>query len=523
MARETIAGLKRQIENLAYQQEQQRRTDLYQANLRDERARQQKREEEYRRESRNESARRRSALRRQAARDAARRGEPAMTPALTAAMRPIFTSQRLSEGMRILAERENEFSSRLAMNLAGIAMIPDAREAFDQALDRFWLSQRGTQPLEWNEIVLGSGVTAAVYCAARVLSGHARPVVLEASERPGGVFAVSRKPSWRLNSPNRPGLGGVPGDESALNYLPGAPIQPSDLSREEYQDNTDISWVTRATLALYGRVFPATAATSYEVESRNKIRVTAERGMFAGRVIDARGTGFSKMECDGKLTLSYQQFMKRMDEPFPLRGMRRVAVVGDGDSAKCVVESLLGISPGLRMTPASLDYISLIDWYGESLPNNCEAWKETQRGRYLRIGAYLRRSGTGPGRERLRVMNKTAQVTNSIGSVLVRERSYDVAIVCIGDELKSLNTAYDGAWDVYGQPRMARKMSSYELYRAGPAADLPFTDRETIAGLASRPSNKVAMFRYTPKTAALGVSLPAAMMPSSVLESESPF
>jgi hypothetical protein len=523
MARETIADYKLRLAQLEQTREQERRNAAYQENMRQRREDQAAREDLLRKSERNDRARIRAAQRRREARDAAQRGEPSLTPALTAAMRPIWASQRLSGGMKILAERENEFSSRLAMNLTGIAMIPDARAAFDQALDNYWNGQIQLPPRECTEMVIGSGVTAAVYCAARVLSGFPMPAVVDASDRPGGVFAVSRLPSFRLNSPNRPGLGGVPGEDSALNYMPGAPIQPSDLSRAEFQDNTDIAWVVRATLALYGRVFPGVTVENYVAETGNRNQVSYRKNgelryTYAGRVIDARGTGTpnpperGESSYDGKMLLNFPQFMKRMDDPFPLRGMGRVAVIGSGDSAKCVIEALLGISPGLQMTPASLDTVPQIDWYSAGLPDTCEQWRERVRGRYGRIASYLPKNNGRSSRSRLRLMPTTATPVKSIGCVVVRDRTYDVAIMCTGSTVQPLNLDYDGSWSTFGNPRVARKLSGLEMYKAGPCAQLPFNDREVTSGVSDRPENATAMFRYTPKTAALGAMLPAAQM-----------
>ena len=443
-------------------------------------------------------------------------GKMVLTDAMKAAMRPVWLSRRLSAGIRILSERQDEFDSRLAMNLAGIAMIPDARAAFDQALDSYWNSYI-VRLREAKEVIIGSGVTAAGYCAARVLSGFEPPLVLEASDRPGGVFALSHLPAFRLNSPNRPGLGGVPGEQAALNYIPGAPIQLAGLSRAEFQDNTDVAFVVRAMLAMYARVIPGSAVTGLEADgaTRNTVTYTyyGAREMIAGRVIDARGTGVPVAECDGKIVLDFNQFMKRMDDPFPLRGMGRVAVIGDGDAAKCVIESLLGISPGLGMTPASLDWVPRIDWYAPKLPDNRDEWKRTQRGRYGCIASYLPPEETFAEKTaRLRLFRKTGTPVRSIGCVLVRERTYDMAVMCTGNRLNELNPDFSGAWELYGSPRMCRRIGGTSLLRAGPAADLPFSDQEQTNGVDRRPENAKGMFRYTPKTAALAVSLKDAVV-----------
>src|SRR5204862_584853 len=104
---------------------------------------------------------------------------------------------------------------------------------------------------------------AAVYSAVRVLTGYPRPLVLERSQRPGGTFAMTGRPTFYLNSRNRPGTAGLAGDQGAsLNYLPGAPIQAANVSMTEYQANTDMAFVIRLALAQYAEVVTNTNVLS---------------------------------------------------------------------------------------------------------------------------------------------------------------------------------------------------------------------------------------------------------------------
>ena len=61
---------------------------------------------------------------------------------------------------------------------------------------------------------------------------------------------MTARPTFYLNSRNRPGNGGLAGDQGAsLNYLPGAPIQAANVSMTEFQTNTDMAFVIRLALA----------------------------------------------------------------------------------------------------------------------------------------------------------------------------------------------------------------------------------------------------------------------------------
>src|SRR6266581_1325462 len=154
--------------------------------------------------------------------------------------------QAASAGMRAMMQRESEFPSPLEARLTGIALDPYGRDVADQVLDASWSDEpRQQDALDSSstdrEVIIGSGFHAAVYAATRVLSGYPRPLVLERGERAGGTFAMTARPTFYLNSRNRPGNAGLAGDQGAsLNYLPGAPIQAANVSMLEYQTNTDL-------------------------------------------------------------------------------------------------------------------------------------------------------------------------------------------------------------------------------------------------------------------------------------------
>jgi hypothetical protein len=168
--------------------------------------------------------------------------------------------QSAAEGMRAMMQRETDFPSPSQARLTGIALDPRGREFAGEVLDAYWSDQTrrldtlGSSSTD-REVIIGSGVHAAVYAAVRVLSGYPKPLVLERNERAGGTFAMTARPVFYLNSRNRPGGAGQAGDQGAsLNYLPGAPIQAADLSMAEYQTNADMAFVVRLALAQYADV-----------------------------------------------------------------------------------------------------------------------------------------------------------------------------------------------------------------------------------------------------------------------------
>lgn len=434
----------------------------------------------------------------------------------------------LSAGMEAAALRRGAFPTAEAMELAGAAMIPSAKAVVDQRLDSFWRSNTGGfVPDRAPEVIIGGGVHAAIYAASRVASGFPRPVVLERSKRVGGAFAVSMAPSFYLNSSNKPGQFGLPGQDGGLNYLPGAPVQPDLLSGREYQTNADIAYAVRAALAMYADVYTGCDVTF--ISYTGLIQYTCggvSREIQAGRVIDARGLGdpsFPDMKPDGISVQTFPQFMASMDQMFPLQNLDRVAVIGGGDSGKVAVEALLGIGPNANSL-TGLDYVSGIDWYARTLPQFCEDWRERERGRYARIGTYLPRANReemtddygdtvtetrGDARDpgaRVRVIRANGTAVPTLGGALVGSRPYSRAIVCTGNTLPALGMSPGDFSTVPGD--LARTYAGENIvYRVGPAAELPYTREESDEQYARRPDNRVAIFRLAPRTAALACTL----------------
>jgi hypothetical protein len=435
--------------------------------------------------------------------------------------------KRYNAGLRLMSERATEFDSKLRMQLTGLSMVPDARAMANTRLDDFWSTQRGTASRSYNssdrpEVIIGSGFHAATYAATRAARGLPKPTVLERSDRVGGVFASSKCPTFYLNSRNRPGLLGLPGQEQALNVLPGAPIQPSDLDMSEYQTNEDMAWVIRLTLALFANVRTGANVTGIGDPGNDCYLTTDDDEIYAKRILDARGLGDSKIReyVDGKRILDFPTFLASLDARWPMRDMSRVAVIGGGDSGRVAVEALLGIGPSYTGSIASLDYVREIDWYATDLPASCEDWYATQRSRYSRIGGFLPRAGQSSyrGRSRLQIMGRRGTITPSLASVIVNGQTYDRVIVCTGQKLASFGysefdfeSVLSSAGSADGSRGLgtviAKRYASSKYYRIGPAADIPFSRDETDSGIDRIAANKVAMFRLANRTAALAVKL----------------
>jgi hypothetical protein len=423
-----------------------------------------------------------------------------------------------AEGMQATMQRTTEFPSLTQAQLTGIALDPTGRAVADQVLDTFWADQAHQDDLVINatgsrEVIVGSGFHAATYAAIRVLSGFPKPLVLERGDRVGGTFAMTGSPTFYLNSRNRPGGPGLAGDQGAsLNYLPGAPIQADSLSMAEYQTNADMAFVIRLALAQFADVLPHAEVTAVSGDERDVGIEIRDRGTLpARRIIDARGVGHpvDQTVANGTSILTFVQFMQRMATLWPLRGLRRVAVIGGGDSGKCAVESLLGIAPPPAMAAAALDHIDRVDWYSQTLPDTCETWQDQVRGRYQAIGRYLRPDRFGV--RRLTVLDRQARAVALPAAALIEGRTYDLVILCTGNREVEIDGLDELSFDTYTAPdgiAVARKHSDRPVFRVGPHARLPFTGYDYANGIADIAANEFSLFRTAPKTTALAASLP---------------
>lgn len=426
-------------------------------------------------------------------------------------------SARNAMQQRVSQQREVGLSALSATflnwqeQILGIGMNRYARAVANNYLDERW-ERTGPPPATAPEVIIGSGYHAAVYAAIRVQSGHPRPIVLERNTTVGGTFAMVNDAVFYLNSSNRPGPSGLSQRLGVnLNHLPGAPIQVDQLSDDEYQTNADMAFVIRVTLAQYADVYTSRDVMATE-RAGEGVQLTFQTGetMRAGRVIDARGLGDPvTVGATSDRVQTFPQFMERMAGMWPLRNIRRVVVAGDGDSAKCAVEALLGLGPARMRSAGGLDRVERVDWYARGLPTSFDAWGSDVRGRYIRIGRQLRSGEYG---RRLDVIQRRMPYPVQLpDGVLVEGRRYDLAVMCIGNRENTIDGAFRADFVTFVAPGaddpVALMHYDYPIFRVGPHARLPFTGRERLDTLGGIANNMVSMFRTGPMTAALAASL----------------
>jgi hypothetical protein len=433
----------------------------------------------------------------------------AVPPFVTKKLAQVRRDPGMGAAMRALEKRGD--LDPLRASLAGAGMVESSREYMDEMLDDRW--ERTPVPATVDELVVGAGLHAAIYCAVRQAEGHPRPLVLEARDLAGGAMAFGRRAGFYLNSRNRPGGLSSPGRNGALNVLPAAPVQPADLSADEFQRSVDVAYVVRMTLAMSARVRTGARVLSVEPDpDGGPYAVTwgDSRVLKARRVVWACGLGEPILRGALKL-ITFPDLMARMDETFPLRGLRRVAVVGAGDSGKTAIEALTGQGPRPGWSPASVDYVEKIDWYGvTAAQRNRDGWVSCARSRYRRIGGLLPQVAGGEARVLPR--GNASSLSSGYEMAFVDDRPYDLVVDCRGYRLD--RTALDSVgfenvgFDVKTVgTRPVGTTDGRELYVVGPAAALAFTTPESN-DLAANPENATALFRYAERTAALAAALP---------------
>jgi hypothetical protein len=374
-----------------------------------------------------------------------------------------------------------------------------------RARDEFWNAIKNDPQYSVPELVVGSGPSSVNWRSTMLTLNPNRPsVVIDAQGYAGGQFAAVLDAVFDLNSRARP-FGSIvrenlPGTESPLNTLgPYCAVQESDLSGAVYGDQTNIGLAIEINHLLAGGVVCNTALTRWNTFQTDdgKIRFiielrrtdTGELGRVqVDRLVFARGLGAPKCafrtnnasqnsKNNGPVTPSTQsidriineelaaaqagrfaryrtfpQFLCDLGErsnPFPLKDLNTVAVIGAGDSGNVTVEALLGYGPLRSIAPQELDRVIRVDWYGQDSQNK-EEFESCTRNRYAQIANDFPRQSNRDADYRIEPIKFRAKdldrsgdgkliVTDQTG----KERTYDLIIDCSGFEQQEVADYFD--------------------------------------------------------------------------------
>lgn len=411
-----------------------------------------------------------------------------------------------------------EFTDPMRGMAAALAFYPEARQVFDEVLADE--EQQGDEIGDRNlfeEVVVGGGLTAAIYAA----SAGTSPLVVERGLRLGGVFGITNTPVFALNSRNRPGELGGPGKGASLNNIPGGALQLADFTGAEYPSQDLFGLAIRFNLLWYAKVITETKVVKAKLVDDEYIELTLSgaRTVYADKVVVATGIGDPVLGpaelADSETVYSFNRFLRRVGKSGarPLDGLRKVAVIGSGDSGCATVGMLLGQEPLADRMSLSLDYVERIDWFGQQCIS-AEEFKEA-RSRYAGIARYMPRSKgdryyrVAPRPGRTLNVERSSVLHRNLSGELARYGPYDAIIVCTGfresqdDIFAPLVSPFVPLFeDVTSEDGevVARRYTGTNVYRVGPCAKIPVGEEED-ALTDVIPPNSAANFRYARKTA----------------------
>jgi hypothetical protein len=145
---------------------------------------------------------------------------------------------------------------------------------------------------------------------------------------------------------------------------------------------------------------------------------------------------------------------------------------------------------------------------GASAPILSTPTHQEKQGLDKLIGRYLRTDRLGS--RRLNVLSRRARPVALPGTGLVDGRTYDLVVLCTGNQetsIEGLNFEDFYEYTIADANAIAGEHYDLPAFRVGPHARLPFTRQEREDGVADISANAVSMFRTASKTAALAATL----------------
>lgn len=481
----------------------------------------------------------------------------------------IARKDELLDGSRAEGQLHREYTPVLA----GIMNSERGMEVVDLAIDRSVeeLTAEVKERLRVgdayvHELVVGSGPHAQIYSTEKAVANPGHPALtVERDRRIGGQFALAESAVWNLNTRTRPEdalSSHLPGTEGSLNTLGRGAVQQSDLTGEAYGSQDRLADAVRMNHALVSRVVNRTEVVAVrdsadetlpgrmQVEMRDtqtgeifflqtdrvvlttglgEPRTGLEQADPASQDLVARNLDQFERTGRSKIMLLEQAVQRLGDkhEPFPLRDMGEVAVVGPGDSGAIVAEYLLGYGPAPRKSVAGLDRVEKVHWIGQKSKTR-EDFDVRQRYKMLGLEMprehapdYTTRIEPAEGRcfrieeegdkVRLYYRNKAGEES----SVLVDHVVLATGYVDRTDEIVQVGAA-DGEQETVtdddGMP-IAKRYAGTEVYKAGPNTQLELTDvkrNDSPAMQRMDVKRTVAVWAFADETEALARKLAAA-------------
>jgi len=295
---------------------------------------------------------------------------------------------------------------------AGMITTERAAVLLDSAIDRTALAQtefyrqRILAGHRYAPVrVVGGGPNATIFNQEfQVVSGGLPTFTTDRSDRLGGQFAGPGSSVWLLNSrtrPEQPDKPHRPGTSQSLNTLGShAVVQQADVEPFTYGDQDTFIKAGRLDQLLVSEHAVRTELAGIRVNSDprqpgaistiNRYTDTGELvDMTHDAIVAADGvgdilTGFekpdgtvpkrtqrildrqSRLPLDEKRVLTSEEFAAYTGDksnPMPLKGWKKVAVMGPGDTGRVAVLKVLGYETSNRQSVPNIDYVEELGWY----------------------------------------------------------------------------------------------------------------------------------------------------------------
>ncbi|MEX1113247.1 MAG: hypothetical protein WD603_00035 [Patescibacteria group bacterium] len=445
----------------------------------------------------------------------------------------VSRKEELLEGSTLEGQKHREYTPVLA----GVMNSERGSEVMDMAIDRSVEEQTAeikerlrTGDCYVRELVVGSGPHAQIYNAEKAVAnpGHAG-LTVERDRRIGGQFALAESPVWHLNTRTRPEdalSAHLPGTEGSLNTLGRGAVQQSDLTGEAYGSQDRLADAVRINHALVSRVMNRTEVTAIRDGMEDlpgkmqvEMRDTQTGEIFfiqTDRVVLTTGLGESRTGLEQADRASQDLVARNMEEfektgkakimlleqavqmlgdkhnPFPLRDMGEVGVIGPGDSGAIVAEYLLGYGPKPRKSVAALDRVKSVRWVGQKSETR-EDFDVRQRYKMLGLEMprkhapdYATRIEPAEGRcfkieeegDKLRMhyRNKAGEQSSCVVDHIILATGY----VDKTDEIMQVGSARkkeeETVFAETGLP-VAQRYAGTEVYKAGPSSQMELSEQ----------------------------------------------
>ncbi len=336
-----------------------------------------------------------------------------------------------AEEFKELQVTEEERHRAFTGVFSGMLMSERGHQLVDMAMDRtfeadseFLKGEIESGNNYTKEVVIGAGVHGAIWSLTRQMYIPEDPsLTLEQSDQVGGQFSEPGGALFRKNDRQRPERRDephLPGTRQSLTtFTEFATIQPSDIGGETYPHQHTTSDAARVNFFLSGRAvldakiekiyknpdsdlpgkyivqfFDTKEEKVYEVRT-DRVVFTSGLGEEVAKLKDEPATNKILAEEKEKFengedtqVMSFSQFCERAgdrSEAFPMKGIKKLILSGDGDSAVVVAGIALGYESQIGKTTTQLDSVEEITWIGPKWLTK-EEFISKARARYHWVG-----------------------------------------------------------------------------------------------------------------------------------------